>query len=76
MSGRYVSLQQAAEMLAVSSKTVRRFIARGELPAYTLGERGAGNGRPIRIRIDDLEALLHRIPTAGDDRPHTEGAED
>ena len=70
MSGRYVSLQEAAEMLAVSVKTVRRFIARGELPAYTLGKRGAGSGRPIRIRVDDLATLLHRIPTAGDDRPH------
>lgn len=75
MSGRYVSLQEAAEMLAVSAKTVRRFIARGELPAYTLGKRGAGSGRPIRIRVDDLATLLHRIPTAGDDRPHVEGAE-
>lgn len=76
MSGRYLSLQEAADMLAVSAKTVRRFIAKGELPAYTLGKRGAGRGRPIRIRVDDLATLLHRIPTAGEDRPHEDGAED
>ena len=76
MASRYVSLQEAAEMLAVSAKTVRRFIAKGELPAYTLGKRGAGSGRPIRIRVDDLATLLHRIPTSGDDRAHGEGAED
>jgi excisionase family DNA binding protein len=76
MSGRYVSLQEAAEMLSVSAKTVRRFIARGGLPAYTLGKSRAGSGRPIRIREDDLVALLHRIPTTGDDRPHMHDADD
>lgn len=57
-------------MLSVSPKTVRRFIASGELPGYTLGKRGPGGGaRPVRLRLADVEALLHRIPTAGDDRP-------
>jgi excisionase family DNA binding protein len=67
---RYISLQEAAEVLSVSPKSIRRFIASGELPGYTLGKRGPGGGaRPVRVRLADVEALLHRIPTAGDDRP-------
>ena len=66
---RYISLSDAAQVLAVSEKTIRRFIASGELPGYTLGKRGPGSGRPIRMRLEDVEALLRRIPTAGDDRP-------
>ncbi|WP_457208922.1 helix-turn-helix domain-containing protein [Nocardioides sp. P5_C9_2] len=66
---RYISLSEAAQVLAVSEKTVRRLIAGGELPGYTLGKRGAGSGRPIRLRLEDVEAVLRRIPTAGDDRP-------
>jgi excisionase family DNA binding protein len=65
---RYISLQAAAQVLSVSEKTVRRFIASGELPGHTLGKRVAGSGRPIRLRLEDVEALLRRIPTAGDDR--------
>lgn len=65
---KYISLADAAEMLSVSEKTIRRFIARGELPGYTLGKRGPGSGRPIRLRLEDVEALLRRIPTAADDR--------
>lgn len=66
---RYISLQAAAQVLSVSEKTVRRFIASGELQGYTLGKRAAGSGRPIRLRLEDVEALLRRIPTAGGDRP-------
>ena len=64
----YISLKEAAKILSVSEKTIRRHIARGELPAYTLGKRVTGSGRTIRVRLEDVEALLHRIPTAGDDR--------
>lgn len=66
---RYISLQDAAHILSVSPKTIRRFIASGELPGYTVGRRRAEGGRPVRVRLEDVEALLHRIPTAGDDRP-------
>lgn len=66
---RYITLQEAAEVLSISPKTVRRYIARGELPAYSLGRRRAEGGRPVRLRLEDVEALLRRIPTAGDDRP-------
>lgn len=46
-----MSLQQAAEHFSVSEKTLRRFTARKEIPAYRLG-------RQIRVRISELEAAM------------------
>lgn len=54
----YLSLDEAAEVLSLSVKTIRRRIADGTIPAYQCGRR------PIRIRLDDLEAALRRIPSA------------
>lgn len=61
----YISLKEAAEIMSVSQKTIRRLIAAGKIPAYTIGGR-AGSNRLIRIALKDLEGVLHRIPTAGD----------
>ena len=52
----YVSLDEAAEMMSLSTRTMRRRISDGTIPAYQCGRR------PIRIRLDDLEAALRRIP--------------
>jgi len=54
----YLSLDQAAEVMSLSVKTIRRRIADGTIPAYQCGRR------PIRIRLDGLEAALRRIPSA------------
>jgi excisionase family DNA binding protein len=54
----YLSLEEAAEMMSLSTRTVRRRISDGTIPAYQCGRR------PIRIRLDDLEAALRRIPSA------------
>ena len=54
----YLSLEEAAEVMSLSVKTIRRRISDGTLPAYRYG------GRSIRIRLDELEAALRRIPTA------------
>lgn len=54
----YLSLDQAAEVMSLSVKTIRRRIADGTIPAYQCGRS------PIRIRLDDLEAALRRIPSA------------
>ena len=54
----YLSLEQASEVMSLSVKTIRRRIADGTIPAYQCGRR------PIRIRLDDLEAALRRIPSA------------
>lgn len=54
----YLSLDQAASIMSLSVKTLRRRIADGTIPAYQCG------GRPIRIRLDELEAAMRPIPTA------------
>lgn len=46
---RLVSLTEAAETLGVSTKTVRRYIADGDLDAVRLGRK------LIRIKVDSLD---------------------
>jgi excisionase family DNA binding protein len=55
---RWLTIQSAAVWLDVSTKTIRRRIATGELPAYRCGKRG------IRIKTEDLEAMMRPIPSA------------
>lgn len=50
-SRRLLSTEEVAEALCVTTKTVRRWIARGELPAVKLH-------RQWRIRVTDLDLLL------------------
>lgn len=54
----YVSLSEAAGLMSVSIKTVRRRIADGSLPAYRCGSR------VIRVRVEDLDLAFRRIPSA------------
>jgi excisionase family DNA binding protein len=56
-AAKYVTPSTAADQLLVSERTLRRWIAAGELPAYRVGPR------QIRIAVDDLDALMRRIPT-------------
>jgi excisionase family DNA binding protein len=51
-----VTLCEAAEILAVSVKTVRRYIAAGELDAVRLGRR------TIRIKVESLDRLIDGHP--------------
>jgi excisionase family DNA binding protein len=51
-----VSLCEAAEILAVSTKTVRRYIAAGDLDAVRLGRR------TIRIKVESLDRLIDAHP--------------
>ena len=55
----FISLSAAADMLGISVHTLRRRIASGELPAFRAGRR------IIRVRMGDLERLLHRVPSSG-----------
>jgi excisionase family DNA binding protein len=59
---RWLSQAEAAEYLGVTDRTIRNYIARGQLAGHRV--RGS---RLIRIRRDDLEALLRPIPAAGGD---------
>lgn len=54
-----LTLDAAAEVLGVSTATVRRRITDGSLRAYRTGKR------LIRIRVEDLDELLCEIPSAG-----------
>jgi excisionase family DNA binding protein len=54
----YLSLEEAADCLSVSVKTIRRWIAAGTLPAYRCGKRA------IRIRLEDLEGAPRQIRSA------------
>jgi excisionase family DNA binding protein len=53
----YLSLSEAADLMSVSVKTLRRRIADGTIPAYRCGRR------VIRIRVEDLELALLPIPS-------------
>lgn len=59
---RYITIDEAATHLGVSPLTIRRRISSGDLPAFKMGRRA------IRVRIEDVEALLEPIPTAGGGR--------
>ena len=51
-----VSLVDAADALAVSTRTVRRYIADGQLEAVRLGNK------TLRIKIDSLERFIDSRP--------------
>ena len=45
-------------MMSLSTRTIRRRISDGTIPAYQCGRRS------IRVRLDELESALRRIPSA------------
>ncbi len=57
---RYESIPQAAERAGVTTRTIRRWIASGELTGYRMGKR------MIRLDAGELDNRLTPIPTAGD----------
>ena len=59
---RWLTQDEAAEYLNVTTRTIRRMIAAGDLPASRLGKR------MLRIDAADLDGLLRPIPTVGGGR--------
>lgn len=57
---RLESIENAADYIGVSTKTVRRYIAAGRVTGYRTGPR------LIRVDLNELDAMLRPIPTAGD----------
>lgn len=53
---RLVSLNDAADALAVSTRTVRRYISDGQLEAVRLGRR------TLRIKVDSIERFIDARP--------------
>jgi excisionase family DNA binding protein len=54
---RYETLAAAAERTGMSTRTLRRRIADGSLPAYRTG------ARMLRVSPDDVDHLLQRVPS-------------
>jgi len=58
---RWANPVQAGAYAACTEKTIRNFIARGMIPAYRFGTKA------IRVDLNDVDALLKRIPTVDSD---------
>lgn len=56
------SIQNAAAYAGVSPKTIRRRISDGSLNGYRMGPR------LLRVDLNELDAMLRPIPTAGGHR--------
>lgn len=54
---RFASLEDGANYLGLSPRTLRRMISSGELTGYRIGKR------VLRVDLDELETLLRPIPT-------------
>lgn len=58
-SRRLVSINDAADYIAVHPKTIRRWIATGRLTGYRAGPR------LIRVDLNELDSVLDRAVLAG-----------
>lgn len=56
---RLVSLADTADALAVSTQTVRRYIAEGQLDAVRLGRK------TLRIKVNSIEWFIDARPVGG-----------
>lgn len=59
---RWTTIPEAADRLEVSTKTIRRMIARGEIEARRIGPR------LIRVRLDQLGDLGQPLAWQGGDK--------
>jgi excisionase family DNA binding protein len=55
---RYESIPDAAARAGVTTRSIRRWIASGDLSAYRIGRR------MIRLDADELDRRMQAIPTA------------
>ncbi len=55
-SQRLVTLRDAGDALAISTRTVRRYVADGQLDAVRLGRK------TLRIKVDSIERLMSARP--------------
>jgi len=53
-----LSIQAAAEYLGVSTRTIRRMISRGDIPAHRVSKR------LLRVDLADVESILAPVPSA------------
>lgn len=55
---RWASLAEAGAYVGVSTKTIRRRVADGTIPAHRIGPR------LVRVDLDDVDDAFRTIPTA------------
>ncbi|MBD8605358.1 helix-turn-helix domain-containing protein [Aeromicrobium sp. CFBP 8757] len=55
-SQRLVTLRDAADALAISTRTARRYVSDGQLEAVRLGSK------TLRIKVDSIERLMSARP--------------
>ena len=53
----WLTTEQVAERLSLSTKSIRSMVADGIIPAYRLGRR------QLRFRADEVDNALRRVPT-------------
>lgn len=59
LARKLVPLDEAADQLHCSKRTIRRFIARGEISGYYIGP-----GRSmLRVDLDELDSLVRTVRT-------------
>lgn len=59
LARKLVPVDQAAEALRCSKRTIRRFIGRGEIVGYYIG-----SGRSmLRVDLDEVESLIRTVRT-------------
>lgn len=54
----YLTIRETTTLLALSQRTIHRYITEGKLKAYRVAGENA-----IRIKVEDVEALL--VPVSG-----------
>jgi excisionase family DNA binding protein len=64
----YLTIRETAALLALSTRTIHRYIAEGKLKAY----RVAGE-KVIRIKREDVDALLEPVGDEGEIRTGRRG---
>lgn len=55
----FITIADAAELLGVTDRSIRKWIAEGRLRGYRVG-------RHIRVDVADVYAFARPIPTGGD----------
>lgn len=55
---RYESLAEAADRTGLSTRTLRRRISAGQLPAFITGRR------TVRLKVEDVDKMMQPIPHA------------
>lgn len=57
---RLLTLAEVADHLQVTTRTIRRLVSDGELPALRIG----AHGRVLRFKEQDVDRLLHPVGAA------------